>query len=310
MDVPQALSSLQTVDYPQDKIEVIVARGRRPARQRNRAAAAASGDVLFFLDDDSHADRALFRRNVSFYSDPTVAGVGGPALPLPPRTTVEAASDLVLASIFGDYRGCKRFASRGSVRRASEDEIILCNLSMRRDVFESFHGFHDGLYPNEENALFQKVLDSGEDLHFVYVPDAVIRRPRPASLREFAAKLFRYGTGRFEQTLEEPSLVCALRMASVAFPLYWLCLPLLAYFTPWAFVPAALYAAGGLAMSGRIYLTVRSVKLAVAALALFPVMHFVYPAGILWAATVRQIVGRGLDEGEITVEKLKEFGSS
>ncbi|HEY5974070.1 MAG TPA: glycosyltransferase family A protein, partial [Geobacteraceae bacterium] len=51
--VPTALAALRAVDYPDDLYEVFVAEGRRPSGQRNRAAAAASGDILYFLDDDS-----------------------------------------------------------------------------------------------------------------------------------------------------------------------------------------------------------------------------------------------------------------
>jgi hypothetical protein len=308
MERPAALDALESVDYPPGKTEIIIARGRRPSLQRNTAAREANGEILFFLDDDSAADPALFRENVRFYADPSVVGVGGPALPLASETTVQAASDVVLASVFGDFRGCRRFARRGRARRASEDELILCNLSLRRSAFDRAGGFHAALYPNEENELLQRVLSAGGDEHFMYAPDAVIRRPRPATLGEFWKKVFGYGAGRFEQTLVRPSPICFLRLAAVLFPLYWIFLPLLVFLTPWAFAPAALYLAGNAAMSAKIWLTVRSLKTALAAFALFPVMHAAYPLGMIHAATLRRLFARRSETEDVEIVKVRELG--
>ena len=49
----RALNYLQRLAYPPEKIEVIVAEGTQPSRQRNEAARRSSGEILYFLDDDS-----------------------------------------------------------------------------------------------------------------------------------------------------------------------------------------------------------------------------------------------------------------
>ena len=41
------------LDYPADKCEVILARGKQPSAQRNRAVERAQGELIYFLDDDS-----------------------------------------------------------------------------------------------------------------------------------------------------------------------------------------------------------------------------------------------------------------
>ena len=161
MEKPSALAAFENLDYPKEKIEVILAKGHQPALQRNLAVGEAKGDIIFFLDDDSIAQANLFRANISSYKNEKVVGVGGPVLPLEPKTTVQAATDLVFASIFGDFRGCMKYAKRGAARTVAEDELILCNMSIRRNVFEEVGGFHETLYPNEENALLYKILTFG-----------------------------------------------------------------------------------------------------------------------------------------------------
>lgn len=308
MDAPAVLEALEEIDYPREKIEVILAKGRRPSTQRNRAVAEAGGEILFFLDDDSMVDSGLFRANTAFYREQSVAGVGGPALPTAAENVVQAATDVVFSSIFGDFRGCMKYAKRGAARMVSEDRLILCNMSIRREAFEETGGFHEDLYPNEENALLQKILRSPRGWKFMYAPEAVIRRPRPRTVWEFFAKVAGYGTGRLEQTLIQPSPICLLRLTAVLFPLYWVLLPFAAGVTRWAFLPAAAYAAGNLVMSAKIYMTVRSVRIAAAAFGLFPVMHLAYPLGIIWAGTGRRILGKRRGDGGVEIVKVKEFG--
>lgn len=310
MEKPSALAALENLDYPKEKIEVILARGRQPALQRNLAVREAKGEIIFFLDDDSIAQEGLFRANISSYKDAKVAGVGGPVLPLEPKTTVQAATDLVFASIFGDFRGCMKYAKRGPARIVAEDELILCNMSIRKEVFDQVGGFHETLYPNEENALLYKILTFGKGWVFMYAPEAAIRRARPETVGEFARKIFGYGMGRLEQTLVRPSPVCILRLSTVIFPLYWVLLPFAASVTALAFAPAMLYVAGDLAMTARIWRTVRSIKLSLAAFALFPVMHLAYPCGIIWAATVRRIFGRKPRDSAVEIVKVKKLEQS
>ena len=53
---PPALAAIERLSYPRDRIEIIVAEGTNPSAQRNQAIAAAHGDILYFLDDDSELD--------------------------------------------------------------------------------------------------------------------------------------------------------------------------------------------------------------------------------------------------------------
>ena len=49
---PFGLDYVDKLDWPSDRLEVILARGYGPCRQRNAAAKVAKGSVLVFFDDD------------------------------------------------------------------------------------------------------------------------------------------------------------------------------------------------------------------------------------------------------------------
>jgi len=160
----QAVTAARAFDYPPDKLEILVARGRQPSVQRNTGLKAARGELIYFLDDDSVAPPGNLRRAVEHFRDPKVKIVGGPNLCPPDAPELEQVFALVLASwlAFGPSRA--RYASVGAVRESGEKELILCNLIARRDTMLELGGFNEALYPNEENALMDELQKRGDKL--------------------------------------------------------------------------------------------------------------------------------------------------
>ncbi len=235
----QAVPAARALEYPIDKLEIIVARGKQPSAQRNAAIQAARGELIYFLDDDSVADRENLSRAIASFNEPAVKMVGGPNLCPPQAPELEQVFALVLSSwAFASSRS--RYSQVGARRETSEKELIMCNLLARRDALLSLGGFDESLYPNEENALMDELQKRGGKL--LYDPDLVVyRRPR-SSLRSFARMLMTYGRGRAEQFRLHPTAGSALNFAPPLFVVYllallaepWigpiLLLPLLAYF--------------------------------------------------------------------------------
>lgn len=156
-----AVSASRALDYPADRLEIIVARGKQPSAQRNEALRAARGDLIYFLDDDSIPPRNNLLRGVAHFKDPQVKMLGGPNVCPPGAPLVEKVFALVLASwlAFGPSRA--RYAPVGKMRVSGEKELILCNLLSRRDALMSLGGFNEALYPNEENALMDGLQKRG-----------------------------------------------------------------------------------------------------------------------------------------------------
>jgi succinoglycan biosynthesis protein ExoA len=218
-----AVRAGERLEYPSDRLEIIIARGRQPACQRNAALREARGELVYFLDDDSKPEPGNVRRALAHFREAGVEMVGGPSLCPSDAPPLEQVFAVVLASwlAFGPSRA--RYDQVGPVRETSEKELILCNLMARRQALLDLGGFDEALYPNEENALMDDLQKQGAKL--IYDPAFVVqRRPRP-TVRAFARMLMTYGRGRAEQFRRHPTLGSALNFVPPLFVLYLVVAP-------------------------------------------------------------------------------------
>ncbi len=105
---------------------------------RNSGVAAATGDVVAFLDDDAVAAPDWLERLTAPYDDPDVVAVGGRALP-----AWEVGKPHWFPEEFNWVVGCTYTGHRsepGPVRN-----VIGCNMSLRRDVIGAAGGFRSEL---------------------------------------------------------------------------------------------------------------------------------------------------------------------
>lgn len=274
-----AVRSLLDVDYPRDKVEVLVIRGTQPSKQRNLGIKSAQGDVIYFLDNDSFVSRDLFKIAAAHFEEPAVIGVAGPNVSQENALVVARAVDGVFCSVFGTGGIRARYASVGSARVASEHDIIFCNLAIRKPILDKVGGLNENLYPNEENELYERLVASSAEAHFIYDPEAVVTRPRSESVAAHLRQIFYYGVGRMKQTFYRPSVLCLLHMIPAFFLLYlaivpWLGIPIL-------LAPLGVYGVLLVVFSLKGGLGARSAAVAAVLLALFPLTHIAYGAGLI-----------------------------
>jgi succinoglycan biosynthesis protein ExoA len=223
-----SVEAARKLDYPHELIDVIVARGKQPAIQRNRALREATGEIIYFLDDDARPAPGSLRRAVQhFQNDSKVQMVGGPNLCPADAPFLEQVFAVVLASwiAFGPSRA--RYDRVGVTRPSGEKELILCNLLARRATMLAVGGFDEALYPNEENALMDEVQKRGGIL--LYDPDVLAERRPRSTLRAFCKMLMTYGRGRAEQFRLHPTPGSVMNFVPPLFVLYCLTLPLLVW---------------------------------------------------------------------------------
>jgi len=230
-DVP-SIQAAQKFDYPKDRLEIIIARGKQPAIQRNRAVKEAQGELIYFLDDDAIAPPDNLKRGVQhFLKHPKAALLGGPNVCPKDAPDIEQAFAQVMASFlaFGPSRA--RYASIGQLRSSSEKELILCNMMMRKHEFLAAGGFDESLYPNEENALMDTLQKQGFTL--LYDPAFLVERRPRRDLKSFAKMLMTYGRGRAEQFRVKPTFGSAPNFVPPLFCIYLLALPFLPKLLLW-----------------------------------------------------------------------------
>jgi succinoglycan biosynthesis protein ExoA len=235
-----AVTAARAFDYPRDRLEIIVARGKQPAVQRNVAVRAARGELIYFLDDDAIAGGANLRRAIEHFRDTQVQMLGGPNLCPADAPALEQVFAVVLASwlAFGPSRA--RYDRVGVTRPSGEKELILCNMMARRQAFLDAGGFNEALYPNEENALMDELQKRGAIL--LYDPDFIAHRRPRATLKAFGKMLFTYGRGRAEQFRLHPTPGSALNFVPPLFCAYLVAAPLFSLsFGPVVFAPLGLY---------------------------------------------------------------------
>jgi GT2 family glycosyltransferase len=297
-----ALEALRAVDGRKYPFEVLVAEGRSPSRQRNQAARQAAGDVLLFLDDDSRVAADCLRQCVAALEDPAVAVVGGPSLTPGSDSALQRLFGEALTSVFGAGAMRNRYRSTGLARETTEQELILCNLAFRRDLFLRLGGFDERLYPNEENELLDRI--SAQGYRLLHLPAMAVQRSQRHTLAAFMRQMFAYGRGRAQQ-----SRIAGLRswisLVPLAFVLYLLLLPLLLIAGgQGVWLPLFSYLA--LDLGFTLIALGQSGRIGTLLLALvFPLMHCCNGIGLLYGFLARK--PQPALAGQVTISRLKSF---
>jgi len=301
-----AIESLRLIAAPPERFEVLIAEGCSPSRQRNAAANEARGEIIYFLDDDSHVAADCLTLCAGIMEDPRVAVVGGPSLTPAGDSLLQQLIGSALSSLLGAGAVRNRYRACGVTRSTSEKELILCNLAIRRSVFIDSGGFDERLYPNEENELLDRIVSRGMKL--VHAPGMAVQRSQRRTLRLFIRQMFAYGRGRAQQTLiAGPGTI--IGFAPLFFLLYLALLPLL----PWTRLTLTpLIAYLGLVFGFSAAAMIRSASLSrLLLLPLYPLMHISNGWGLLYGLLGgKQGRSKPCVAAAVTIRRLKGFGQS
>jgi hypothetical protein len=273
-DRDRRVSPIVATRFPGATIGIV--QGALPGEARNFLIENARGDLLLFLDDDVVVRPNLLRKlAVLAEAHPDAAVFGGPNETPNGSTTFQVVQGAVLASFVASGPVRKRYGAHPA-GRADERSFTLCNLAVRR---EAMLPFSSQLVCAEENAVLSALKRRGDRMH--YDPGLVVFHERRPDLRTFAQQMFKYGRGRGQLVVRQPTTFRPVYLVPPLLVLYSLvALALL----PWRPLFAAGLAAYGVAVAaeaGRIAMSVRRRGVLATAGILIVVVHFCYGTGIL-----------------------------
>ncbi len=167
---------------------------------RNTAIAEAAGDVVVFLDDDAEARPGWLAALLAPYSDPTVAAVGGVAHPRWPtnRPRVLPGAAPYDPNATGELDWIVGCTYTGQPERQAEVRNLMgCNMSFRREVFDRVGGFAEDIGRIGKNPLGceetelcirarQAYQRAGEKIRIVFEPAAAVDHRVSADRVEWA----------------------------------------------------------------------------------------------------------------------------
>ena len=282
----RSAAASKLLDYPREKLEIIVVRSTDlatyPSMKRNAAIRAAKGELIYFLDDDSVPLPGNLKRAIAHFVDPKVQMVGGPNICPDDAPMIERTFANVMGSWLAFGPSCARYRSVGKLRESNEKELISCNLVSRRSVLLESGGFDESLYPNEENALMDAVLKRGK---LLYDPEMIVHRRPRSNFKSFAKMLYSYGGGRAQQFRLHPTAGSFINFVPPAFCLYLVALLISAFvlrpsISALAAIPLAIYLAAVLVQTFAV-MARTSFMAGLRALPLLALTNILYGAGVL-----------------------------
>lgn len=223
--IENTLAGIYMSDYDKNKIEIFQAEGTHPTVQRNECIKQASGDIVYFIDNDSMVNPNNIKKAVEiFEKNENVAIVGGPAIHKA-NSSKERYIDRCMQSYYAVGPIANRYSiNKSSYREGTDRDVILCNLFIRLNVLFEAGLFNESLYPNEENALIDKILSLGYKL--MYDPQIIVKRPPRKNLRLYIKMLLNYGRGRLEQLYRDFNKKNLIFTLPAFFSLYIILLPI------------------------------------------------------------------------------------
>lgn len=170
--------------------------GLRVGEARNQIIEKSTGKYLCFIDDDIELPNNYFVKAKSIISNNKNVDVFGG-----PDQTKENASDFqlilgeVMKSFFAMGPTAKRHRSIGHcVESGNEINLILCNLWMKKSIFNEGYNFPRNYIRNEENILLGQLKRNNKSL--IYSSDLIVFHERKNSIKKLTRATYYSGVFR------------------------------------------------------------------------------------------------------------------
>lgn len=254
--IGNCLRSLQELDYPKNKIEIIVSdglssdktpevavsygarvvldHGKSVVSGRNAAFAIARGELVAISDADCTMDRNWLKNSLKYFEDPRVGGIGGPNLIPDDETAFGKAVGLIFA--YAPY--ITKAAHTRVLDRVIESRSHGSNAIYRADVLRKVTPVDESLVGGEDVIMNDEIEDLGYKL--LYVPDVLVKHYRRPTPRRWWHQMYWYGMGRVLLPRKRKGEVHPVHiLAGLSVPLFLIVCGILAFINPWLLLGVA-----------------------------------------------------------------------
>ncbi len=233
----EVLESLNNVDYPKEKYEVIVEKGINPSLNRDNGINKSKYNTLIFLDDDAAVEKNFLKNIADFFTKyPEIDILGGVQLTPKDDTPFSKISGLALSSFFGAYRMKNRYFGKKINLNATEKDMTSAICIIKKTVFSKISDFNPKYFPGEDPDLFIRAKKN--NLKLAYSPDIKIYHRRRASYNSFIKQIYFYG--RVRPKISKHFISSVFIIPSL-FVFYIVSLPILLYINKLFLIPLGLY---------------------------------------------------------------------
>jgi len=209
-DLDDCLRALARLDYPRDRLAVIVVddgstgpdavaevvaragarllvneRNQGPAYSRNRAAREATGELLAFIDSDCVAGAGWLRELTPYFDWERVGAVGGRTTGYHTESRLDRYEEVASPLDMGRHL---LIGGQG----ADTFYVPTCNLLMRTSVYRDLGGLREDLAVGEDVDFCWRLRACGH--YLLYTPEGIVRHKHRNRLGAMMLRRAAYGT--------------------------------------------------------------------------------------------------------------------
>lgn len=216
----EALLSLNGVNYPRDRFEVVVVsdgstdgtekmvkkikkkfnyrfvfikqRRKGISHAKNVAIKNSKGKIIISTDDDCLFEKNWLRKLIKPFADPQVGAVGGPDRPVKNQGLIAKSIDFAFNSFFGSGGIHGRFIKV----KLGKFYPIGCNTAFAKKALKKAGLFDENLAPGEDTDLDHRIENAGFKL--AYVSEAFVWHRPKSDIRAFFPYVYKRGAARVE----------------------------------------------------------------------------------------------------------------
>ena len=210
----KCLNSIRNLDYPKDKIEVIIVDGHSRdntvelAKKYgckvvfeefgtrggacNLSVRNAKGEYIAFTDADCVVRKDWMKNLIKHFNSNEIASVGGPNITPEDDTEFAKCVGAVLSFL----------SKPGSRYGLNIDKVIEtfhnsgCNVAYRKNAIEEAGGFNEKLVTCEDEELDYRIKEKGYKI--LYTPNAKVYHYRRPTWEGFYKQAYKYAIGRMQ----------------------------------------------------------------------------------------------------------------